>query len=434
MKILILSSSHPYKAAGIVAKDLLDGLRSINGNEVKLVVQEWDRYHDKDIISVDSSFIRHQGRRFLRRTINYIKRIGLLKKRAKKVNNDYCIQDYDQKITYYKTQKILKRANFKPDAILVLFMQNFLSFKNLYELNHLTQSCIALYMPDMAPMTGGCHYAWNCKRYSDKCGGCPAYCSNNENDQSRINWYFKNSYIQKTNIIPVAASIWQWRQLNIASLYRSKLKTKILSITNEKHFIVGDKSIARSYFKINSDKFVILIGSVYNSDRRKGFNELMETFKILHKRASNDFMHKVVIAIIGHNNSSLSQSLPFSHIDLGYLSHSELVRAYQAADLFVSPSIEDSGPSMINQSLMCGLPVVAFEMGVAPDLIINHKTGYMAKLGDCEELANGIFDIISLEKSKYDDMRNECRKLALAKCSRIVIAKKFMKLLGEYNK
>ncbi len=32
-----------------------------------------------------------------------------------------------------------------------------------------------LYMMDMAPMTGGCHYAWDCEKYKMKCGGCPAY-------------------------------------------------------------------------------------------------------------------------------------------------------------------------------------------------------------------------------------------------------------------
>jgi glycosyltransferase involved in cell wall biosynthesis len=45
---------------------------------------------------------------------------------------------------------------------------------------------------------------------------------------------------------------------------------------------------------------------------------------------------------------------------------------------------------MINESIMCGTPVVSFRMGVAEDLIINGETGYIVKLKNIRDLANGI--------------------------------------------
>ena len=94
-----------------------------------------------------------------------------------------------------------------------------------------------------------------------------------------------------------------------------------------------------------------------------------------------------------------------------------IASAYQIADIFICPSIEDSGPTMINQSIMCGTPVVSFEMGVSPDLVITGKTGYMAKLKDSKDLAQGIFEILSLTDDNFNEMSDNCRKLALKVCS-----------------
>jgi glycosyltransferase involved in cell wall biosynthesis len=93
-----------------------------------------------------------------------------------------------------------------------------------------------------------------------------------------------------------------------------------------------------------------------------------------------------------------------------------LAAAYQAADTFVCPSIEDSGPMMINESLMCGTPVVSFDMGVAGDLVHTGTTGYRARLGDCRDLARGIGAILALSPDQRDAVARECRQLALRLC------------------
>ena len=54
MNILILTTSHPYQTAGIVAYDIYRGLKSKEGIEVKMLVQIWDRYHNDDIVPIDS--------------------------------------------------------------------------------------------------------------------------------------------------------------------------------------------------------------------------------------------------------------------------------------------------------------------------------------------------------------------------------------------
>ena len=118
----------------------------------------------------------------------------------------------------------------------------------------------------------------------------------------------------------------------------------------------------------------------------------------------------VVLLIAGTADIGL---ISLDHKLVGYLSESDLIKAYQAADIFVCPSLEDSGPMMINQSIMCGTPVVAFDMGSAMDLVLTGKTGYRAIFGDIYDMANGIYTILSLSEESYKTMALECRNLAM---------------------
>jgi glycosyltransferase involved in cell wall biosynthesis len=98
---------------------------------------------------------------------------------------------------------------------------------------------------------------------------------------------------------------------------------------------------------------------------------------------------------------------------LGYLNEDELIKAYQSAYIFVCPSLEDSGPLMVNQSIMCGTPVVAFNMGSASDLVKTGETGNLAQYADIHDLAKGIDYMISLDNYKYSEMSLKCRSLGL---------------------
>ena len=68
MKILILSSSNPTKASGIVGVDLFKLLSQDKSNEVKLLVRPWGIYND-GIISLESKLESNfnKGLRYLKR-------------------------------------------------------------------------------------------------------------------------------------------------------------------------------------------------------------------------------------------------------------------------------------------------------------------------------------------------------------------------------
>jgi glycosyltransferase involved in cell wall biosynthesis len=406
----------------------MNGFKRFGSNEVKMCVGAWDKYPDKDIFSING-YLGHLRGRALKKGLNGLRKYGLLKKIAQRTDKDYHVLDLDHTITPFATHKILDKldkAKFTPDVILILFMQDFLSFKNLYELNHVTNAPIFLYMMDMAPMTGGCHYAWECKGYVKKCGSCPALFSNEPADQTRINWDFKKTLIEKTDISVIAGTEWSFRQLQDSSLYENKNKFKILLSIDENTFKPVEKIAVRKQLALPIDKKIVFFGAASALDKRKGFCELMEALNILSREMPDRDKRNIHLAIAGKGADEFAQHLPYAHTMLGYLTHEDLPKAFQAADVFVSPSIEDAGPMMVNQSIMCATPVVSFEMGVALDLVETGQTGYRAKLGDIADLAKGLNCILDMDEQAHKKMRQNCRDFGLRLCHNEKQIAKFM--------
>jgi glycosyltransferase involved in cell wall biosynthesis len=317
-KILILSSSNPYKLAGVAAKDLLDSFRNSNRINAKLVTKEWDFYHDKDIISVDS-FFSYNIKRVIRKVKTVIRRIGILKTSGRKIDPDYYFFDYDETIKYYSTRGVLNKARLMPDIIIVLFMHNFLTFKNLYELNIITKAPIFLYLPDMVAFTGGCHYAWSCRGYVNSCGNCPALFSDDPFDQTNINWKYKKEIVEKSDFHLVAGSEWAYLQILNSSIFAFKQKHLINTPINEELFRPGNKLEIRKRLGIPLEKKIIFIAAVSFSEKRKGFSLLLEALKILSGKLSEGDKTSINLIVAGRKSKDIINIFPFYYYDLGYL-------------------------------------------------------------------------------------------------------------------
>jgi glycosyltransferase involved in cell wall biosynthesis len=430
MNILIISTQNPHKTSGIVAFNLYNGLKD-EMNNIKVLIKHYAVFDSEDFVSMETAF-DVKRKKWKDRFERALKRIGIVN-RLNQTNPDYHIQDFDQTVQYYTTKKILKKITFKPDVILYLFQQNFLTAKNLYELNKLTNAKIFWYLMDKAPLTGACHYSWDCYGYISGCGKCPALYSNKTKDQSSINFKYKYKYLSKTNIEIIAATELQLKQATASGLFSNKPIHKILLSIDPEVFAFAPKSQAKKIFNILSDKKVIFFGGTSINDNRKGMKYLIETLMIL-KEDFNQTFDNILLLVAGNNNI-LFDSLPFEIRHLGFLANNEqLASAYQAANIFVCPSIEDAGPMMINQSIMTGTPVVSFEMGVAQDLVISGKTGYRANLRDSFDLAKGINSILELDHMAYQEMCSNCRELGLKLYHPNVVKEQFYKLFSNQTK
>ena len=71
---------------------------------------------------------------------------------------------------------------------------------------------------------------------------------------------------------------------------------------------------------------------------------------------------------------------------------------YAAADVFVLPSVQDNLPNAVIESLACGTPCVAFNVGGVPNMIEHESNGYIAQPLEPEDLAQGIAWILADDK------------------------------------
>jgi glycosyltransferase involved in cell wall biosynthesis len=333
--------------------------------------------------------------------------------------------------TAYSTAQLINYIGKKPDIIILHWVSGFLNAQNIYELSEHYKIPVLWHLLDMGPMTGGCHYSWDCNGYQNKCGNCPALESDREIDRSRLNLSHKLEYLSKTPISFISTTDALDRQIRKASVAANKSIHKIFLSIDPDIFRPVRKESAREILGVPQNKKVIFFGAEMPSYERKGIKYLNSALKELNKHFSDsDNLH---IITAGLEQAAELMDIPFDHQHLGFLSDDRsLAMAYQAADLFVCPSVEDSGPMMINESIMSGTPVVSFEIGVAPDLVLDGETGFKAKVADSADFAKQIQQFL-LSKKSTDEWQQACRSHALQHYHPDVQVQAFEELIADLN-
>ena len=144
------------------------------------------------------------------------------------------------------------------------------------------------------------------------------------------------------------------------------------------------------------------------SDRRKGGALLNAALERL-----NGLPFRLLVA--GANETP---PFPRSFWSLTHLvDEAEIALSYAAADVFVLPTLAENLPNAALESVASGTPCVSFDVGGVPDVVRHMETGYLAKLGDADALAEGIRTLLADEQLR-DRMGEACRALAEARVRR----------------
>jgi len=133
------------------------------------------------------------------------------------------------------------------------------------------------------------------------------------------------------------------------------------------------------------DKKFILFGAMSaTSDINKGYQELTHALNLI----DNCNTELLVFGSFPPKNPPIfRQNARF----LGQLQDDLTLRIlYSAADVVVVPSRQENLSNVIMESLACGTPVVAFDVGGNADMINHRQNGYLAKPYDIKDLASGI--------------------------------------------
>lgn len=284
---------------------------------------------------------------------------------------------------------------------------NYVSLKSLKKLGKLNKR-IVWTLHDMWPFTGGCHYSFSCKNYEEKCGNCPILETNRNNDISRKIFTKKENIYRKINIKIIGCSNWISECAKNSKLLGDKEIYTLPNVLNENIFKPIDKNFARKILSLDEGKKYLCFGAMSStSDPRKGWFYLKKSLETL--KQSNSFLdNNLELIVFGSSYSKDIHELPLKVNFLGKVyDEYTLSLIYNSSDVFLAPSLEDNLPNTVLESLHCGTPVVAFNIGGMPDMITHKVNGYLAKPKDYEDMALGIewvlknLNKVSIDKNKF---------------------------------
>jgi glycosyltransferase involved in cell wall biosynthesis len=80
---------------------------------------------------------------------------------------------------------------------------------------------------------------------------------------------------------------------------------------------------------------------------------------------------------------------------VGPIAHARVVDAFAAATLFVATSRRSNKSTATCEALLCGVPVIAFDVGGTGDIVRDGVTGRLVRDGDVDALADAIADLLN---------------------------------------
>ncbi|MBW2217750.1 MAG: glycosyltransferase [Deltaproteobacteria bacterium] len=287
---------------------------------------------------------------------------------------------------------------------------------------------------DQWAFTGGCHYSAGCEKYQSDCVECPQLGDDPFNLPAAI-LKDKLEIFKDVDLTIVTPSRWMAECARRSRLFKD-LKIEVIPNSLETDIYTPlSKSEAKEEIGISPQAITMLFGAIDGSEKRKGFFELVNAIKfclnedVFQRLLQDDKIRLICFGRPSHELESIG--IPF--VALGHLDSDEKIRsAYSAADFFLLPSLEDNLPNTILESMSCGTPVVAFDVGGLPDMVTNGVTGQLVPLSDTRKMGETIIDLIQkpdLRKS----MGKEGRKRAEQEYSLSVQAGRYFDLYEGLN-
>lgn len=276
------------------------------------------------------------------------------------------------------------------DTVIVYWIAENLNTGNLKELFNKRKIKLFWYAVDYAAVTGGCHFPWECKGYLSNCMPCPANKPYGDQDLSR-----KQMTIKKRNLSDLPISIISSSQYGIHKFQQSSLK---YSAYYKLTYAIDPEVFSPPFQVALDDKkiFNVFFNAFNEKDERKGSDLFENIIEALSKKiisAGSDIKINLVTVNYEYHKKLTGKAVTVESFEKTK-TDSELAKLYQVSDLFICTSTEDLCPLMVNEALLCGLPVFAFDVAANTEYIKHGINGFIIPPFNTELFATTVFNYL----------------------------------------
>ena len=426
MNVLLVSTSERSGGGAIAARRLMDALNK-NGVRAKMLVRD-KQSNDNAVVKVGNKLPK------------FMERLAILPRCCPPFHLFTLSPFHLLRSRIWQADianvgiDITKTKEFKEADVVHLHWinQGMLSLDGLEKIMS-SGKRIVWTMHDEWPFLGVCHYRDDCTE--QECRHCPLLCGS-------LPYYIharKRAIYQRWHPTFVGCSQWITDQAR-----RAMPSERVEHINNcipSSLFHPTDMRQARQALSLPQDKRLLLFCSQKVTDERKGIKYIVEALKDLSKSPLKGETSCVTsslplregwggsLIIVGKDSEQIPLPDSIKAYRFGSVNEEMMAKLYNAADAFLTPSLQDNLPNTIAEAMSCGTPCVGFDVGGIPEMIDHLENGYVARYRDAADLAEGISYVLS------HDLREAARGKAAAAYSETQVAKEYIKLYtqSEYS-
>ena len=232
-----------------------------------------------------------------------------------------------------------------------------------------------------------------------------------------MSWAFdaRKSAYEGLPLSIISPSEWMSECARKSALLGGFPTTTVPNFLDPEVFAPTPKAEAKKALGIPEDCFVILFGAESAKERRKGFDLLLQSLKMLQNNPEMQRLireKKILFWSFGEPSEEIKQ-LKIPYRTFGYVNDdARLSQIYSASNLVIIPSYQDNYPNLMIESLSCGTPVLAFSIGGMPDLI-SEDIGRLVPPYDTHALATAMMDFVS-HPERTETMGLRAREVMMA--------------------
>ena len=396
LRILEVSPSDATGGAEMMALALLDAYRR-QGHSAALAVgfRAGDR---SDVVAIPSARWRHwlraAGRRLTRGHSGALPRIGRGLSALADLTNHLSKRRGRECFHFPGTRRLLEIAPFCPQVIHAHNLHgNYFDLRCLPALSRRVPVLLTLH--DAWLVSGHCAHSFECERWMTGCGSCPdlTIFPAIERDETAANWRQKRDIFQQSRVYVATPCAWLMRKVKQSLMASAIIEGRVIpNGIDLSVFKPGVRDEAREAIGCPRDAAVVMLAA--NAISGFVWKDCASWRVAMEQIARTNVGRKLIFLAVGEKPSVENigdaeiRFVPYQHAP------ADLVRYYQAADLYVHPARADTFPTVVLEALACGTPVVATDVGGIPEQVDPGQTGYLVPPLSPDLLASRVIHLL----------------------------------------